>query len=78
MIRTARLRLLAYITGVLVLVLLATGTLVYVLLSRQLDESVDDRLRSDPLHQVPGLRRSRGAASSVGAAQKTPECLLTT
>ena len=33
MIRAARLRLLVYITGVLVVVLLAVGTLVYALLT---------------------------------------------
>lgn len=55
MIRTARLRLLLYITGVLVIVLVATGSLVYVLLSRQLDEAVDDRLRAFSVPPLGGL-----------------------
>lgn len=44
MIRTARYRLLAYVTAVLAVVLIATGSLVYVLLTRQLDEAVNEQL----------------------------------
>ena len=46
MIRRARWRLLAYVTVVLALVLLAAGTVVYGLLARQLDAAVDDQLRA--------------------------------
>lgn len=43
-IRAARLRLMAYIVGVLAVVLLATGSVVYGLLTRQLDEAVEEQL----------------------------------
>ena len=55
MIRAVRFRLLGYITGVLVLVLLAAGTLVYVLLTRELDEALDDHLRALALPPFGGL-----------------------
>jgi signal transduction histidine kinase len=44
--RSVRLRLIAYVVGVLAVVLLAVGALVYVLLTRQLDNLVDAQLRT--------------------------------
>src|SRR6266571_2456097 len=44
MFRAIRLRLIAYVVGVLALVLLAAGALVYVLLTRQLDAAVEAQL----------------------------------
>ncbi|MGH2601679.1 MAG: hypothetical protein ACRDJ9_20120, partial [Dehalococcoidia bacterium] len=46
MFTAVRIRLIAYVVGVLALMLLATGALVYVLLSRQLDAALDMALRS--------------------------------
>ena len=78
MIRAARVRLLIYITGVLVVVLLAAGTLVYALLTRELDEAVDDRLRdlaalplSGPGSESEGLPAGVFVVRSVGPREIT-------
>src|SRR5712692_1807859 len=47
MFRAIRLRLIAYVVGVLALVLLAAGVLVYVLLTKQLDAAIETQLRAD-------------------------------
>jgi signal transduction histidine kinase len=61
-IRRARWRLLAYVTAVLAVVLLAAGSAVYALLARQLDAAVDDRVR---LLATPGGPIGPGAIVGV-------------
>ncbi|MCC6238022.1 MAG: hypothetical protein IT299_10660 [Dehalococcoidia bacterium] len=85
MIRAARYRLMGYTVAVIAVVLVATGALVYGLLTRQLDEAVDDRLRAIGLGPPPFgaggaerlppdtfVIRSLGPRGTV-ASEETPE-----
>jgi signal transduction histidine kinase len=56
MFQSLRLRLIASVVGVLALVLLAVGALVYVLISRQLDDLVDAQLQAAASRGVFGFR----------------------
>jgi two-component system sensor histidine kinase CiaH len=56
MFQSLRLRLIACVAGVLAVVLLATGALVYVLLARQLDDLIDAELRAAVARSMPGPR----------------------
>lgn len=64
MFRSIRLRLIGSVAGVLALVLLAAGGIVYVLLTRQLDAAVETQLRAK-LPDAPGTAVIVKGASSL-------------
>ncbi len=85
MIRAARYRLMGYTVAVIAVVLVTTGALVYGLLTRQLDQAVDDRLRAigvgpptflgggaERLPRDTFVIRSLGPRGTV-ASEETPE-----
>ena len=70
MFRSVRLRLIGYVVGVLTLVLLAVGVVVYVLFTRQLDVAVDARLRA-MLPPAPRLAVFTSRPNPEGAGVNT-------
>lgn len=73
MFRAIRLKLIAYVAAVLATVLLAVGTLVYVLLTRQFDAAVNTQLRSHLPPPPSSGPVSIAAGFAVGPAPGLPD-----